>query len=81
MHIRIATINDKRIGVFLLDKDFETVSVFSFNEKGPIVYVKSLWEKIFINQEEFSLNVSQESHVKANYQFLGENSKLLFKPK
>lgn len=78
-HIRIATIDERRIGVFLLDKDQNTVSVFSFNEKGPIVYVKSLWDKVYINQVEFDINLTQESHIKAEHQILSESGKIQFK--
>lgn len=53
--IRIETIDDKRIGVFLINKEGETQSVFSLNEKGPVMYVRSLWDKIYINNDIFDL--------------------------
>ena len=61
--IRIETLDEKRIGVFLINKHGETQYVFSINEKGPIMYVRSLWDKIYINDDIFELKYTQESYV------------------
>lgn len=69
------------MGVFLLNKNGETQAVFSLNEKGPIVYVKSLYEKIYIEDKIFNIDYTEESQVKGDYQILNESEKIQFKTK
>lgn len=50
----MVSLNNKRVLISLIDSYSGAVqAMFTYNEKGPLIYVKSLIDKININNELF----------------------------
>lgn len=49
------------------------MDTYSLNEKGPLIYLRTLSDKVYINDQVYPIDLKEESNMKIRYTFLDEN--------